>query len=351
MTKNFINITPMKDLLLEQLKEKFLNTEHYSTDTITVSLSLKDSIDNVIKNNNITEPQIFVLDTAWLKISKLVQECSGEVAWHGLVQQLPDNKYLIYDIVVFPQEVTAATANGVDGEYEMWVATLPDEIFDNMRCHMHSHVNMGVTPSGTDENYYTNLMTQVQDFYITMIINKSNNYHLRFYDKVHNIVWSELNFEVCMADGTTYKNWYDSVKDNIRTATPNISSSIWNYNTNSASSKKKETCQEGSTKTTKVTTGSGKNTTQVKEYIISSPENEELKFKDLNEATNFIYKRYEPQIKNHLRFQRNHIRTRLAKDGMVCIHPKTLAFIDNADKNERTLAFALRYTDVWEVLQ
>lgn len=245
MTKNFINIDSMKDFLLEQLKNKFLNTEHYSTSNITVNLSLKELVDKVVKEQELEEPKIYMLDSAWLKLSKLVKECDGEVAWHCLVQQLPQSKYLIYDVLVFPQEVTGATANGIDGEYELWVANLPDETFENLRCHMHSHVNMGVTPSGTDENYYSNLMTQVTDYYITMIINKKGDYHLRFYDKQHNIVYTELAFEVCDEQGVTYADWYASVKDNIKTyKAPTTVTSNWEGSYLTSKKKRNENYEE-----------------------------------------------------------------------------------------------------------
>ena len=134
MSKRFIDISPMRSDLLKMLEEKFLATEHFNSDTINVSLSLKETVDKVVEDNKLAEPEIFILDKAWLKIQMLVKENSGEVAWHCLVEKHTNNKYLIYDVLVFPQEVTGATADGIDGEYEMWLATLPDEQFDFCSC-------------------------------------------------------------------------------------------------------------------------------------------------------------------------------------------------------------------------
>jgi hypothetical protein len=362
MSKRFIDISPMRSDLLKMLEEKFLATEHFNSDTINVSLSLKETVDKVVEANKLAEPEIFILDKAWLKIQMLVKENSGEVAWHCLVEKHPNNKYLIYDVLVFPQEVTGATADGIDGEYEMWLATLPDEQFDFCRCHMHSHVNMGVTPSATDEGYYANLMTQVTDYYITMIINKSHQYHLRFYDKQNNLVWSELEFNICDSTGNTYENWYESVKGNIKTKTygtlANRQRSIYDYDsdyTSLYSSKKKETTEEKSgTRTTQTMNLVGGTTTpKEKEFIINSPTNECLVFTDVNDATNYIYEYYESKglIKDYRAFQRNHIRTRLARKKICIINNVTLEFIDDADIDDGILAYAVHVGDIWEVIE
>lgn len=353
MSKRFIDISPMKDQLLAQLQQTFLATEHYNSDTISVSLSLKDVVEKEVNDKQLAEPKIYILDSAWLKIKMLVKENSGEVAWHCLVEKHTNNRYLIYDVLVFPQEVTGATADGIDGDYEMWVATLPDEQFDFMRCHMHSHVNMGVTPSGTDENYYANLMTQVTDYYITMIINKSDSYHLRFYDKENNIVWSDLEFTICTRDGNTYEAWYESVKENIKTKTYNYArsnvvtskqSSLYDYDWEFPyGSKKKETTQAK-----KIENGGTTSTTDT-QFIIKSPLNECLVFKDVNDATNYIYKYYEPRIRNYREFTRNHIRTRLAREDVVCIHTETLEFIDDVLIDDGVMAYACLHADIWEV--
>lgn len=374
MSKKFIEIGSMKDELLKQIQETFLNTEFFNSDSIDIKLSLKDIVDKQIEEKKLTEPKIYILDTAWLKIQTLVKENNAEVAWHCLVERHTDNRYLIYDVLVFPQEVTGVTANGIDGEYEMWVATLPDEQFDYLRCHMHSHVNMGVTPSSTDENYYANLMTQVTDYYITMIINKSNAYTLRFYDKVNNIMWSDLSFTICTKEGITYTDWYDSVKDMIKTKevksilpqqesifkpsysgygssrysdnyyddydyqySPNTHSRVsdsWDF----SNSKKKET------------TASKKTTSKVKEVVLASPTGECLVFRDVNEATNYIYKYYEKQIIDYKAFQRNQIRTRLAHDETLYINRTTLEFIDDDDIiDEQAMDYVIQHCDVWEV--
>lgn len=352
MSKRFIDTKPMQADLLRMLQEKFLATEHFNSDTINVSLSLKESVDKVITDKQLLEPQIFILDTAWLKIQMLVKENTGEVAWHCLVERHPNNRFVIYDVLVFPQEVTGATANGIDGEYEMWLATLPDEQFDFVRCHMHSHVNMGVTPSSVDENYYNSLMTQVKEYYITMIINKSNVYHLRFYDKENNLMWYDLTFKICTAQGILYEDWYASVKDNIKTKTHTIPTTIYDkWETERESLFQKQDKKKETTSTTsKIKTG-GKTTTKDKEFILASPTGKCLIFDDVNAATNYIYKYYQDSvgITDYVAFSRNNIRTRLAKKNMVCINTTTLEIIDDAENDDGIMEYVIANCDIWEV--
>ena len=56
----------------------------------------------------------------------------------------------------------------------------------------HSHVNMGVSPSGTDTQYYESLLSQINNYYIFIIMNKSDLMMVRYYDKRTNLMYSDL---------------------------------------------------------------------------------------------------------------------------------------------------------------
>ena len=86
----------MKDQLLAQLQQTFLATEHYNSDTISVSLSLKDVVEKEVNDKQLAEPKIYTLDSAWLKIKMLVKENPGEVAWHCLVEKHTNNKFSFF---------------------------------------------------------------------------------------------------------------------------------------------------------------------------------------------------------------------------------------------------------------
>ena len=97
----------------------------------------------------------------------------------------------------------------------------------------------------------------------------------------------------------------------------------------------------------------GTATPKGKEFIINSPSNECLVFTDVNDATNYIYEYYEQKglIKDYRAFQRNHIRTRLARKKICIINSVTLEFIDDADIDDGILAYAVHVGDMWEVIE
>lgn len=214
MSKKFIDLTERNAEILQLLSEQLTGKLGEYTDRINISLDLSGQIAEETKD--LIPPSIYITDSAWVKMQQLIQRQSGEVAWHGTVEAHPDSRFIISDILVFPQHVTGGTVSGVDGDYEMWVASQPDEVFDFMRFHGHSHVNMGVTPSLTDETYYKNLMLHVTDYYITLVINKKNETTLRFYDKTHNILYENLTLQICKENGELYDDWYTQAIENIK---------------------------------------------------------------------------------------------------------------------------------------
>ena len=137
--------------------------------------------------NNITKPTyrppepertIYITGSALNKIKALVKHCDVEIAWHGTVKTV-DDKLIITNILVPPQNVTSVTATSDDAEYIEWLNNLPDKEFNSLRFHGHSHVNMSVSPSGTDTSYRNKLMANMPNStYIFMIINKKHEYSL-----------------------------------------------------------------------------------------------------------------------------------------------------------------------------
>lgn len=144
---------------------------------------------------------VYFHEIAWLKMQSLIRECNKEVGWHGIAYRGEDpniDEYVITDILVYPQEVTGVTVTTDQIKYQTWLMGHEDDIFNNIRMQGHSHVNMGVTPSTTDEALYESILSQLDDtmFYIFMIYNKRGEYTYKIYDLAKNIMFDTSDVEV-----------------------------------------------------------------------------------------------------------------------------------------------------------
>lgn len=144
---------------------------------------------------------LFFTEKAWVKQQALIKEFDDEVAWHGIAYRGDDEEsddYIIEDIMVYPQEVTGATVTTDQEKYQNWLYEQEDEVFNNIRMQGHSHVNMGVTPSGVDDALYENILEQLEGdmFYIFMIWNKKGDKTIKIYDFGKNILFETKDVEV-----------------------------------------------------------------------------------------------------------------------------------------------------------
>lgn len=137
---------------------------------------------------------------AYIKMCALVATTDKEVAWHGVAERGEDDIYIVKDIIVYPQEVTAATIDRDRKEYEKWLAKLDDDTFNNLRFQGHSHVNMGTSPSGTDLEHQREILDQLfdEDFYIFFIMNKSMSMYAKIFDLKKNVVFEKEDIDVCI---------------------------------------------------------------------------------------------------------------------------------------------------------
>ena len=217
MKKQLINLEPIKEQVRTKLIEKYNSTIFMNTDVIDVRVDIKEILEEHIKDKNLTEPTVYITTEAYLKMRKLVDEVSTEIGWYGTVTKCPglDNVFVIEDILVYPQVVTGVTCEQDDDKMFEFEMSLTTDQVNHKRFQGHSHVNMGVTPSGVDEQFYQDLLTQVNDYFIICITNKKNDYTVRFYDVENNILYTDLELKVLLDDGTDTNNWFTLVKDQV----------------------------------------------------------------------------------------------------------------------------------------
>ena len=211
MKKQLINIEPIKEQIKEKLLEKYNSTTYMNTDIIDVRVDIKELLEEYMQTRNIITPTIYITSDAYIKLRRLVEDIETEVGWYGTVEKMPglEASYVINDVIVYPQKVTGATCEQDDDKMFEFEMSLTTDQVNHKRFHGHSHVNMGVTPSSVDEQFYKDLLSQVNDYFIIMITNKRENYYIRFYDVEHNIVYTELPLYPILNDGSDIESWVD----------------------------------------------------------------------------------------------------------------------------------------------
>lgn len=170
-------------------------------------------IDDLVKEyskipKDVVKPDIVISAEAYLKMLELVNQSSVECSWHGLVKRF-GHKYLIYDVLVFPQ-INSPTATTTDEkDFAEWQTKLildPKFPIEELRLHGHSHVNMNVFSSGVDDKYQKDLLAKVDDgdYYIFFIMNKKMEMCIFLYDFEQQIMFDKndinLKIQACKTD-------------------------------------------------------------------------------------------------------------------------------------------------------
>ena len=209
----------------KQLKEKL-----HSSTLVYPSAKLNFSFDIDTKLKDEDKPTIILSDRASSIIKALVDECTTEVAWNGIVTRNKErNTYVVDDIIMFPQLVTGTSVDVDETKYSNWIAEqlMNNEHFNDIRFHGHSHVNMATNPSGIDTKYQEDMLTQVQDYYIYMIFNKRGDMYAciydleanKFYERDDIIIKSTINPYTAIAK--------QMLEDNVSKAAPAVTTSTY----------------------------------------------------------------------------------------------------------------------------
>ena len=143
-------------------------------------------------------PVVHITEQALNKMFIYTDEVTDEVGWLGTVDK-QGNVYTITDVYLFDQEVHGATTEiSPEGlaDFATKLLEQPDgmEIWNSMKMWGHSHVNMGITPSGQDNKQMEELSQIGHDFFLRLICNKKGDMGIDLYDyeagvEYHNVPW------------------------------------------------------------------------------------------------------------------------------------------------------------------
>ena len=101
----------------------------------------------------------------------------------------------------------------------------------------HSHVNMGVSPSGVDDKHRQQILDQLEKdmFYIFMIWNKSLTVHTLVYDMARNVLYEDKDVDVRLFGGESMDEFLDDARAKVQKKTHRVKKSNGEAKNQSAS--------------------------------------------------------------------------------------------------------------------
>lgn len=157
-----------------------------------------------VLNKNI-QPIILFTTKAYSELRSMyttTESKTYEFMYIGEVEHI-NNVYAIKHVRLIPQcQISMTHCETDDDKYPIWLQeqyNVKDRKL--IRFHGHSHVNMGTTPSGDDDNAIMKMMNYVSDFFIQFIMNQKEDYTLNLYDKQNNLIYENLNFKLITEQG------------------------------------------------------------------------------------------------------------------------------------------------------
>lgn len=153
-------------------------------------------------------PMVCFTEQVLAKFKGYVDNCSLEIGWLALVRIDAQGRYIVYDTILPHQNVSATTTDlmesGLQEVGEEILKTRPDE-FNNVRCWCHSHVNMQVCPSGTDDNTFEQFYENCE-YFIRVICNKKGDMRVDFVDLEKEIRYDNINWYILLSKETEALN-------------------------------------------------------------------------------------------------------------------------------------------------
>jgi hypothetical protein len=183
-------------------------------------------------------PIVVITAEAYIKMIELIRQSEVEISWHGLVKRnKEEGAYLVYDILVFPQENSSTTTTAKEDEFAEWMMNYlmdPEFPIEDLRMHGHSHVNMSVFSSGVDDAYQKDILTKVEDgdYYLFLIMNKRLEICALLYDFDQQILFEnkDIEIEIITNDDVLLRDWArKTIKENCTTVKSMMSSKKSGY--------------------------------------------------------------------------------------------------------------------------
>ena len=197
----------------------------YKYDVTSDSMSKKTT---PLYETKATEPPtVYFSDYAWAQLWTIVAYCKDEVGWYGLVDEL-DGDFLITELFVPEQEVSGVTTDIEPEAMGKLAAEIEAAGKDSskLRYWGHSHVDMHVRPSVTDEEQIEEYLDHC-DWFIRGIHNKKMESKIDVYNIKYNVI-----HQCCDNGRMAPVLSEEDKKDLIQSITKNVTKKIYGYQGN-----------------------------------------------------------------------------------------------------------------------
>lgn len=132
-------------------------------------------------------PRVIIEPEAAARMEALVQCCNIEISWMTAVDR-EDNDFLVSNVIVPPQ--VCSSGGTVFREANMMAmfigndGKIPNDVLpmiNRLRGWGHSHHNMAVFASATDDNQADAFVSQMDDYFVRLICNKAGEINVTLY--------------------------------------------------------------------------------------------------------------------------------------------------------------------------
>ena len=143
-------------------------------------------------------PKLYISTLAMRKMELYIDGVTTEIGWLGTIDLIDEKSqsYYLDDVYLAYQEVHGATTE-ITPEGMMKIAQeIGDEKVPKLSFWGHSHVNMGVTPSGQDNDQVKLYKDNGLPYMFRAIGNKKGAFNLTFYDFVTGVSIENVEWEL-----------------------------------------------------------------------------------------------------------------------------------------------------------
>jgi len=98
-------------------------------------------------------PVLYIVPEVWVKMRALCTKIPPEVAALGLVEKIGNNEFLLKELLIPKQKVSAATVRIEPDSVLEWVNQRDIDILSELRFYLHTHSGF-TSPSATDVSEY-----------------------------------------------------------------------------------------------------------------------------------------------------------------------------------------------------